>query len=223
MTLPHASIGMAPYRLKFGTEPRNSWDWQAPKPSTPLEKLNYSDPKVLAERMKKAWELAKSNMRLVQERMARSANQYRRPIDWKVGDEVYLSTKNLKNHRPSRKLANQWEGPFEILRQIGHSYQLKLPQGSTVHDVFAPELLLKDSKGPLPGQEQGRPSPEVIQGQEEWEINDILAVRLYRNTFKYQVSWVGHGLDPPWYNASSSEKKRLSRISSSIWNIYSLF
>ena len=26
MTLPHSTIGMAPYQLKFGSVPRNSWD-----------------------------------------------------------------------------------------------------------------------------------------------------------------------------------------------------
>jgi transposase InsO family protein len=202
MTLPHESIGMAPYQLKFGMEPRNSWDWNTPKASTPLEKLNYRDAKALAERMKAAWELAKGNMQVAQDRMARATNQKRRPIDWEVGDEVYLSTKNLKNHRPSRKLANQWEGPFKVLEKVGHSYRLELPLGSQVNDVFAPELLSKDPKDPLPGQETPKPPPEVIEGQEEWEVEDILGVKLYRNTLKYQVKWLGHDPDPAWYAAS---------------------
>ena len=202
ITLPHASIGMAPYRLQYGTEPRNSWDWITPKATTPLEKLNYQDAKLLAERMKAGWELAKTNMQRAQDRMAKSANQRRREPDFGVGDEVYLSTKNLKNHRPSRKLANQWEGPFKILRQVGHSYQLQLPEGSAIHDVFAAELLFRDPKDPLLGQEQPQPPPIIIEGQEEWEIKDILAVRLLRNTLKYRVSWLGHDPDTTWYKAT---------------------
>jgi hypothetical protein len=157
----------------------------------------------MAERMKEAWELAKSNMQAAQDRMAKAVNQHRRPVDFQVGDKVYLSTKNLKSRRPSRKLGNQWEGPFEILRQVGNSYQLQLPAGSNIHDVFAPELLFRDPNNPLPGQEQPRNPPEIIEGQEEWEVQEVLASRLYRNTLKYQVSWVGHDPDTTWYNASN--------------------
>jgi transposase InsO family protein len=203
VTLPHASIGMAPYRLKYGTDPRNSWDWEIPKAATPLEKLNREAARVVADRMKQAWETAKGNMEVAQDRMARNTNRHRRPIDWQVGDEVYLSTRNLKTYQPSRKLANQWEGPFKILEQVGHSYRLELPPGSQIHDVFAPDVLRKDPKDPLPGQESAKPPPQIIQGQEEWEVDKILAVRLYRKTLKYQVRWLGHDPDPTWYNASN--------------------
>lgn len=40
MTLPHASIGMTPYRLQYGTDPRTSWDWNTPKGITLRETLN---------------------------------------------------------------------------------------------------------------------------------------------------------------------------------------
>lgn len=203
LTLPHSSIGMAPYQLLHGREPRNSWDWNAPEASTPLEKLNYRDACELAKRMHKAWELAKANMERAQERMAQSTNPHRRTPDWNVGDKVYLSTKNLKILRPSRKLANKWEGPFEVKEQVGNSYRLALPPGSTIHDVFAPELLMKDPNDPLPGQELPKPTGEIIAGQEEWELKEIIAVKLTRKTLKYQASWVGHDPDSQWYPASN--------------------
>jgi len=203
MTLPHASIGMAPYQLKFGIEPRTSWDWKSPKLSTPAEKLNQADALTLATRMHKAWEIAKQNMERAQERMAKSVNQHRRKIDWKVGEKVYLSARNLKSDRPSRKLDDQWKGPYEILDQVGNSYRLKLPEGSRIHDVFAPDVLTKDRNDPLPGQERPRPGGEIIAGQEEWDVEDILAVKLVGNTLKYRASWVGHDPDPRWYPASN--------------------
>ncbi len=203
MTLPHSSIGMAPYRLKFGLEPRTSWDWSTPKPSTPAEKLNQADALSVATRMHKAWEIAKANMEKAQQTMSESVNQHRREIDWKVGDQVYLSAKNLKTDRPSRKLAEQWRGPFRILEQVGNSYRLNLPKGSLIHDVFAPDVLSKDPNNPLPGQELPKPTGEVIAGEEEWDIDEILAVKLTRKTLKYRVSWVGHDPDPSWYPASN--------------------
>jgi RNase H-like domain found in reverse transcriptase/Reverse transcriptase (RNA-dependent DNA polymerase)/Integrase zinc binding domain/Integrase core domain len=203
LTLPHSSIGMSPYQLLYGKEPRNSWDWNLPTPTNPREKLNFEEARIVAERMKKAWELAQSNMGKAQARMINSTNPHRRPPDWEVGDKVYLSTKNLKTLRPSRKLADKWQGPFEVLEKVGYSYRLRLPPGSSLHDVFAPELLSKDPDNPLPGQESPKPSGEVINGEEEWEVKEILAVKLVRKTLKYQVSWVGHDPDPTWYPASN--------------------
>jgi transposase InsO family protein len=203
MTLPHSSIGMAPYRLKFGVDPRTSWDWNTPKALTPLEKLNYHEALELANRMHNAWKLAKENLEKAQDRMSKSTNRHRRPIDWEVNDLVYLATKNLKNHQPSRKLAKQWTGPFRILERIGHAYRLELPEGSRIHDVFSPDVLSKDPNDPLPGQENPKPDAEIIAGQEEWEVEEILAARLVRNSLKYQVSWLGHDPDPQWYLASN--------------------
>ena len=203
MTLPHSSIGMAPYRLKFGLDPRTSWDWDTPKVSTPLERLNRVEALSVATRMHQAWATAKENMEKAQAKMANSVNQHRRPINWEVGDRVYLSTRNLQSNRPSRKLADQWTGPFRILEQVGHSYRLELPKGSRIHDVFAPDVLIKDPNNPLPGQENPKPPGEMIAGEQEWEIDKILAVKLTRSTLKYQVSWVGHDPDPQWYPASN--------------------
>ena len=81
MVLPHLSIGMALYHLKFGIKPRTSWDWKQPKPTIPLERLNYKDALSVATRMHKAWEIAKKNMERAQEKIVRSVNQHYRPID----------------------------------------------------------------------------------------------------------------------------------------------
>ena len=203
MTLPYSAIGMSPYELLNGTKPRTSWDWKSPKASTPREKLNQRDAIQVATRMQDAWKIAKENLEKAQARMESSTNQYRRPIDWKVGDQVYLSRRNLQVTQPSRKLANQWSGPFRILEQVGHAYRLQLPEGSKIHDVFSPDVLLKHPDTPLVGQENPKPSAEIINSEEEWEIDKILASKLIRNKLKYQVSWIGHDPDPEWYVASS--------------------
>ena len=54
-------------------------------------------------------------MEQVQERHIVQANKHRRLIDFKVGDKVWVTIKYWKSDRPSRKLGNQMEGPFEIL------------------------------------------------------------------------------------------------------------
>jgi hypothetical protein len=204
ISLPHSAIGMAPYQLLFGSEPRQSWNWNSPIPAkSAADKLSHHEALALASRMHEAWKLAKENMEKAQHRMQSVVNRHRRPVDWKVGDMVYVSTKNLASVRPSRKLSDLWEGPFRVLEQVGHSYRLELPKGSQIHDVFAPNVLCKDPQDPLPGQEAPKPVGTPIQGVEEWEVDEILASKLFRSTLKYRVSWVGHDPDPTWYKASN--------------------
>jgi len=203
LTLPHSSIGLTPYQVLFGSEPRVSWDWKTPKAQTPVEKLNHQDAIRVASRMEDAWKLAKDNMEKAQQRMMASANKHRREVDWDVNDRVYLSTKNLKSYRPSRKLANQWDGPFKVLEKVGNAYRLELPAGSQVYNVFAPDVLMKASDNPLPGQKLPEPEGHTIAENREWEVDKILASRLYKGKLKYQTSWVGYDPDPSWYPASN--------------------
>ena len=204
LTLPHASIGMSPYQVIYGSEPRQSWHWSAPDPiSKPLPLLNHKDAASLATRMHDAWKKAQENIDKAQTRMRITTDKHRLPVNWTVGDKVYLSTKNLAVDRPSRKLSALWEGPFEVVEQVGNSYRLKLPPGSHIHDVFAPDVLCKDPVDPLPGQEAPKPVGIPIQGVEEWEVQDILASKIIRRKLVYRTSWVGHDPDPTWYPAEN--------------------
>jgi len=203
-TLPHSSTGLSPYQILYGAEPRQSWDWnQANHPTTALEKLNHKDAMEMATRMHEAWTIAKKNMESAQERMRNAVNRHRQPVNWKVGDMVFLDTRNLALARPSRKLSELWEGPFKVLEQVGNAYRLELPSGSRIYDVFSPNVLCKDPQDLLPGQEPPKPPGIPIQGVEEWEVEEILASKLYRSTLKYKVKWVGHDPDPTWYPASN--------------------
>ncbi len=55
---------------------------------------------------------------------------------------------------------------------------MKLPRGSIIHDVFAPDILTKDPNNPLPGQESPKLSGKVITSHEEWDVEEILAIKL---------------------------------------------
>ena len=51
-------------------------------------------------------------------------------IKFKIGDEVMLAAKNIKQLRPSKKLSDKYLGPFKVREVIGtHSqaYRLELP------------------------------------------------------------------------------------------------
>lgn len=72
-------------------------------------------------------------------------------------------------------------------------------------NLFHADRLRKAAEDPLPQQTHPPPPPEEIDGEPEYEIDQVLKSRLYgRNkTLQYQVSWRGYDPDDDWYNASN--------------------
>ena len=64
-------------------------------------------------------------------------------MDFAVNDLVWVSTKNWKTDRLSRKLGYQQEGLYCIIKQIRHLYRLDLPAINRVHPVFSTNYLYK--------------------------------------------------------------------------------
>ncbi|OQD80121.1 hypothetical protein PENANT_c039G02886, partial [Penicillium antarcticum] len=138
------------------------------------------------------------------ENQKKQANKHRREVDFIVGDQVLVTTKNWQIRRPSRKLADLASGPYEIMEKVGHAYRLKLPDNIKVHPIFNPNKLRLASKTPpLTGQILDPPSPEIIEESQEWEVEEILASRIYYGKLQYRVKWVGYDEDRAWYHAGN--------------------
>jgi hypothetical protein len=78
-------------------------------------------------------------------------------------------------------------GPFKIIEQIGHSFKLQLPESIKVHLVFYTDRLLKDLENPLLGQTNPNPGPLQVNNQEEYEVQEVLAVKLVRKKLRYRI------------------------------------
>lgn len=203
-TLPHETIGMSPFELLKGYAPRTTWDWERKvDTATPREKLNVEQAQAFATRMHEAWKFAKANMKSAQEKKERDVNKHRRSVDFSDGDKVWVSTKNWKTDRPSRKLAEQMAGPYPITQEEGHSFRVGLPPSMKIHPVFHANILRKAASNPLPGQINEPEPPIHVTEDAEWEVQEIIAVQKDRyGNLHYRAKWVGHDDDPEYYPAS---------------------
>jgi len=133
------------------------------------------------ERMKTAIEEAKSVIRKAQDNMKKYYDRRRTPAPvFKPGDKVFLDASDIWTMRPSQKLSHQRLGPFVVERQIGPmAYRLRLPHRmKQLHLVFNVVKLTLALDDPITGQKtEDHPLPIVIDGEPEWEVEEILNSR----------------------------------------------
>jgi hypothetical protein len=87
-------------------------------------------------------------LRTAQSRQKSYADTWRRILEFKEGDHVYLKVSPIRGMRRFKvkgKLSPRFIGPFLILKRVGEiAYQLELPNHlADVHDVFHVSQLKK--------------------------------------------------------------------------------
>jgi hypothetical protein len=146
-------------------------------------------------RLKEATEFAQATMASAQEQQEEYANRARQAAEqFRVGDKVWLSLRNIKTHRPSKKL--DWlNAKYEVTEVISsHSYRLNTPPG--IHSVFHVSMLKRAGDDPLPSQVQDdtQPPPIIAEdtGEQEWFVEEILKARKERRDYQVLVKWTGY-------------------------------
>ena len=90
------------------------------------------------ERMKKVHEEAEAALRKTREEMKRYADRGRKKTEeWKKGNQVLLSTKDLVlKERPTKKLMERYVGPYAIEEIVSlNAVKLQLPSSMRIHLV----------------------------------------------------------------------------------------
>jgi hypothetical protein len=195
------TTGYSPFQANYGFCPRFR---PSPLPTT-LTPQN-ADSASFVSAMQKIQDHLRAEMRLAQDIQETHANRHRIPAPrFNVGDEVWLSSRNIKTSRPCVKLDFKRLGKFKIVDAIGsHAYRLDLPPTMKIHPVFHVSLLEKAASDPLPGQIAPAPPPIIVEGEEEWEVEEILDSRLFHRAPQYLVSWLGYD-ENTWQPASDVE------------------
>lgn len=105
--------------------------------------------------------------------------------------------------RPSRKLGNQQDGPFQIIQRVGYTFKLDLLKGIRVHLIFSrKKLRLTTTTEPLLGQLKDEGPKLEINDHSEWEIDKLLASQIIQTKLHYHISQLGPDPNPKWYPMS---------------------
>jgi len=164
-----------------------------------IDAAEEGEAQTAAERLKLIHEVARTKMRYVQLRQAEGADAHRTHAPaFQPGDLMWVDGRNWRTARPSRKLENKHHGPYRVVRTIGtHAYELDIPATIHKHQTFPVSLLHAAADDPLPGQVVPPPLPVMVEGEEEWEVEEILDSRRTRGRLQYLVKWRGFA-DPTW-------------------------
>ena len=137
---------MAPYEALYGRQCRSPLCW------TEVGESSTTGPDRIRDTFEKV-SLIRQRLLTAQSRQKSYAYVRRRPLEFKVGDHVFLKMmpkRGVVRFGKRGKLSPRFIGPFEILERVGTiAYRLALPLSmSGVHEVFHVLMLRKFTPDP---------------------------------------------------------------------------
>jgi len=128
----HSSTKMSPFKANYRQNPRMGFKGR--------RKGKYKGAKKFIEKIKEIQEKAKVALGKAQEKMKKYIDRKRGEVDnYKVGDLVMLSTKDLKYQmvgRRTEKLTERFVSPYKIKNIVSlNAVELELPSTVRIHPV----------------------------------------------------------------------------------------
>jgi hypothetical protein len=184
----HSAIGVLPFKANYRCNPTYGGITSSKQCILAVEEhLN---------RLSEGQEEIKECMAEAQELMKRQFNQHvQETPTWEVGDRFWLDSREISTIRPSPKLGHWWLGPFHIPKVISPStYKLTLPASMQgVHPTFHVSRLRKHHPDKIEHRKTNTPSLIQVNGEEEWEVEEVLDKRRRGKGVQYLVSWKQFG------------------------------
>jgi len=155
------------------------------------KKGKYKGVKKFIEKMKEIQEEARVVLGKVQEEMKKYVDRKRGEVDdYKVGDLVMLSTKDLKHQivgRRTEKLMERFVESYKVKKIVSSNVvELELPDTIKIHPVVNVSRIHR-YVGQVEGQKREQPALVIINREEEWEVEKILNKWQIRGKDKYLV------------------------------------
>ena len=184
----NATTGKAPFDLVYRFAPSMRINPSREVPASRMLRENESA-KSRASGMEQAAIASEEARKTAIKAMERSANLKRKDMQFQEGDLVKLAAKNIRTLRAHKKLAERFLGPFKIMARVGrNAYRLELPKKyQRLHHTFHVSLL--EAYHVRDGCEA--PEPEDIDGEEEWEVEQVLGERKRQGRPQFYIRWKG--------------------------------
>jgi hypothetical protein len=178
------TTGILPFFANYGLNPKIDF-----KPDIWVDNPEEDQAHTLADRLSEMHDLIKSEMVFAQDQQQEYANRYQLPAPaYRPGDTVWLNARNICTNQPSRKLDNKHYGPFPIVNEVGkYAYQLELPPTMDIDPIFHISLLEPGHNDPLLGQVTPAPGPVIVEGEPEYEVEEVLDSRTFRHQLQYLI------------------------------------
>jgi len=194
----HIALRMSPFRMLYGYDPKL---YVEPRDEAHEERVPAAADRVrgiqeMRDELTERW-------RRAADAQSKAHDEKHKAQEFAVGDMVMLSAKNLKVREPSRKLSHRFIGPFRIQGAVGtQAYRLSLPSFYRIHNVFHVSLLEPFHKRAGAAAPELR-APELIDGEEEWFVEEILGHKGAGERTQYLVKWKDW---PAEYNSYEPQK-----------------
>lgn len=189
------TTGFSPFKLNYGRMPR---------PLLIRTNTEFSGVKEHAKTIRHYLMVAHDAIIAQRAVQTAQANKGRRPAPFKVGDKVFVSTKNMSiPEGKARKLVNKWMGPVNISEELvkGTTYRVNLPQELLrrgIRPSFHASLLkpyIPDEDRRFPRHDYGR-FISLEGNKDEWTVERITNHRGRGRRATFEVQW--HGGEVTW-------------------------
>ena len=146
--------------------------------------------------MKERHEEARAMLVKSQEEMKRQVDRSRKEVEeYRVSDKVLISTKDFSAKlmkRAMKKLTEKFIGPYVVKKIVSeNAVELELPASLRVHLVVNVRRLVK-YREQVEEQKKISPPPVKVDGEEEYEVEEILDRQEKRGKTRYLVKWKGY-------------------------------
>ena len=165
-----SALQHSPFEILYGYQP----DFTIPVGG----RSNMPEVDKRLDQLREARKDAEAALRRSKEEMAGDAKP---PREFKVGDKVWLDADKVHIHQASQKLGPRQLGPYPIIEKLSNrDYWLKLPTALKIHNVFYVDCLAPWGGNKVNGKLPPPPASVVVDGEEEYEVDEILNSCLYR-------------------------------------------